>query len=166
MELGSALTIVSRIIDVSFAVDMLINFRTAYYDSNTDLLVTVPSRVALRYLQTSFATDFLSTFPFDLVVSSLTTGSNSAKIRSLKLIRTIVREPAVMLDHFSHFCFGIAFDSPSQIDSTDEAHSVHEVHQPGFHSEPVTVKTFFSFVANFVCGSHYGLLLVLHFNPL
>ena len=79
-----------RVVDAVFAVDLLLQFRIAYHDSHDDFLVTIPSLIAKRYLRTSFALDFVSTFPFDVVVGAFFASNNVVELRSLKLVRVLV----------------------------------------------------------------------------
>lgn len=74
-------------VDVMFAADVLINFRTAYFEDGGVVLVTVPRLIARHYLRSWFTIDILSTLPIDQVVA-LITGGGSA-LRSLKLIRAL-----------------------------------------------------------------------------
>ncbi|KAH8075638.1 phosphorelay sensor kinase [Aureococcus anophagefferens] len=67
-----------------FSLDILISFVTPY--EKAGLYVTNPRWIAFEYCRTYFAIDFLSTFPFDVVVNS--TDSNMAVTgKALKLPR-------------------------------------------------------------------------------
>jgi potassium voltage-gated channel Eag-related subfamily H protein 6 len=57
-----------RAIDSAFAIDILLNFRTAYIDA-TATLVRDGARIAAHYSRTWFPIDVVATFPFDAVVS-------------------------------------------------------------------------------------------------
>ena len=73
-------------IDISFCLDMAINFNTAYVDEREGRIVEDRRRIALRYLKGWFAIDFLSTVPFDRIFALFGGG---AGLRSLKLIRVL-----------------------------------------------------------------------------
>ena len=74
-------------IDISFFADIILNFRTAYYDRK-GLLVWNGWRVARHYLQGAFMLDLVSTVPFNMILSFLVDG-NSSILRSTKLLRAL-----------------------------------------------------------------------------
>ena len=86
-----------RIVDVLFAVDMGLTFRTAYFRREDKVFVTVPSIISITYLKGWFAIDFLSTFPIDTVIMSILSQSspaeerqdNAKSLRAFKLIRAL-----------------------------------------------------------------------------
>ncbi|KAJ8886687.1 hypothetical protein PR048_012899 [Dryococelus australis] len=55
------------IIDVTFIVDILINFRTTYVNNN-DEVVSHPGRIAVHYLRGWFLIDLVAAIPFDLLL--------------------------------------------------------------------------------------------------
>lgn len=55
--------VVDWVIDLTFALDIVFNFRMAYV--NAHVLVTSPSLMATHYLKGWFTLDLLSTVPFD-----------------------------------------------------------------------------------------------------
>ena len=57
--------------DLIFILDILLNFRTGYFDETLDAVVYSPSKVANKYLRTWFCLDALSGIPFDLLDESL-----------------------------------------------------------------------------------------------
>ena len=87
-----------RSVDILFAVDMLLTFRTAYFRRMDKIFVTIPTEIASNYFKGWFIIDFLSTFPVDTVVMSIIMSNNdtsgnskdaAAQIRALKLIRVL-----------------------------------------------------------------------------
>ena len=54
--------------------DIVLNFRTTYYDSNNEL-VMVPRKIALRYCRSWFPVDLLAVFPFELFAAASGGGS-------------------------------------------------------------------------------------------
>lgn len=74
-------------VDLCFAADIAINFRTAFYEDGGMVLVTVPSLIARHYLRTWFTIDVLSTLPIDWIVEWVVGGGSV--FRSLKLIRAL-----------------------------------------------------------------------------
>ncbi|KAJ0681783.1 putative cyclic nucleotide-binding domain, potassium channel, voltage-dependent, EAG/ELK/ERG [Helianthus annuus] len=69
------LYIADSIVDLFFAVDIVLTFFVAYFDSTTHLLVRDHKSIATRYLSTWFVMDFASTLPFELI-SYLFTGKH------------------------------------------------------------------------------------------
>ncbi|KAE8668392.1 Potassium channel AKT2 [Hibiscus syriacus] len=59
------LYIADNIVDLFFAVDIVLTFFVAYIDSRTQLLVRDSSKIAIRYLSTWFLMDVASTLPFE-----------------------------------------------------------------------------------------------------
>ena len=78
-------SIIDYTIDTIFAVDIILNFFTGYYDQDL-VLVTDHSRIARRYLKKWFWIDVGATVPFDVIVE-VATGRDSSSLRALKLIR-------------------------------------------------------------------------------
>ncbi|XP_049824499.1 potassium voltage-gated channel subfamily H member 6 isoform X4 [Aethina tumida] len=61
------LVIVDLIVDVTFIIDILINFRTTYV-SGGDEVVSEPGRIAVHYLKGWFIIDLVAAVPFDLLL--------------------------------------------------------------------------------------------------
>ena len=69
-------------IDIFLCIDILINFRTAYFDEFDPLqLITSPKYIAKKYLKTRFLFDFITSFPFEFIFNRSTT-PNTSKIMS------------------------------------------------------------------------------------
>ncbi|KAI5593417.1 hypothetical protein BDE02_03G014000 [Populus trichocarpa] len=62
-----ALYIADNVVDLFFAVDIVLTFFVAYIDSRTQLLVRDRRKIARRYLSTWFLMDVASTVPFELL---------------------------------------------------------------------------------------------------
>jgi hypothetical protein len=64
------LFVVETLFDITFLVDLYLNFFTGYYEAGVsmDLLVLNRNMIAKRYLRSWFALDFVSAFPVDLVL--------------------------------------------------------------------------------------------------
>jgi len=73
-------------IDIIFAADMVLNFRTAMTDSE-GILDTIPFHIAKAYLRGWFLIDFGSTFPVDRVFEAAL--GNGGDLRPLKMIRMV-----------------------------------------------------------------------------
>ncbi|CAG11638.1 unnamed protein product, partial [Tetraodon nigroviridis] len=63
----SPLDVVDFIVDIMFVVDIIINFRTTYVNSNEEV-VTQSSRIAVHYLKGWFLIDMVAAIPFDLLI--------------------------------------------------------------------------------------------------
>jgi Ion transport protein len=75
------------LIDVCFAIDIVLNFRTAYVTDN-GVYVTVPAMIAHEYARGWLTVDVLSTVPFDRIMHALAHTSIEA-LRTLKLVRVL-----------------------------------------------------------------------------
>jgi CRP-like cAMP-binding protein len=83
---------VDIIVDVLLGIDMILNFFSAYYDSEENLVKT-RRKIIIKYLKGWFIIDFISIFPFYLIInndkaSSLTRLSKVSKIPKIyKLLK-------------------------------------------------------------------------------
>lgn len=73
-------------IDVLFAVDLFINFRTAYW-SHQGELVRDAKLISKRYVSFWFWIDLVATIPFDLLIRAAA-GSSSASLTALGFLKT------------------------------------------------------------------------------
>lgn len=55
-------------VDVTFVVDILINFRTTFVNGQ-DEVVSHPGRIAVHYLSGWFLIDLVAAIPFDLLLA-------------------------------------------------------------------------------------------------
>lgn len=76
----SPLTVVDLIVDIMFVVDIVINFRTTYVNTN-DEVVSHPRRIAVHYFKGWFLIDMVAAIPFDLLI--FRTGSDEVSIHTL-----------------------------------------------------------------------------------
>ncbi|KAL1500726.1 hypothetical protein ABEB36_006173 [Hypothenemus hampei] len=60
------IVIIDLIVDVTFIIDILINFRTTYVSGN-DEIVSDPGKIAIHYLKGWFLIDLVAAVPFDLL---------------------------------------------------------------------------------------------------
>ncbi|KAF0718990.1 Aste57867_1353 [Aphanomyces stellatus] len=82
-----------NVIDCIFAVDILLTFRTAYYDTAGNKIKS-SKEIARHYIRMWFWIDFVSTFPFAYAITGASSGdgsttapSKSSTYQNLKLIR-------------------------------------------------------------------------------
>ena len=72
-----------------FAIDLLVNFFTAYFDEQK--VVVSRLQIAKHYLKTWFLVDFLSCFPFDILVELTGAPSKLAKLARLPRLYRLVK---------------------------------------------------------------------------
>ncbi|XP_014473638.1 PREDICTED: potassium voltage-gated channel subfamily H member 2 isoform X4 [Dinoponera quadriceps] len=61
------IVIIDFIVDVTFIIDIIINFRTTFVNSN-DEVVSHPGKIAVHYLKGWFVIDLVAAIPFDLLL--------------------------------------------------------------------------------------------------
>ncbi|KAE8594974.1 hypothetical protein XENTR_v10015400 [Xenopus tropicalis] len=70
------LSVVDLIVDIMFIIDILINFRTTYVNTNEEV-VSHPGKIAIHYFKGWFLIDMVAAIPFDLLIF----GSGSEEIK-------------------------------------------------------------------------------------
>ncbi|TFJ95327.1 Potassium voltage-gated channel subfamily H member 6 [Platysternon megacephalum] len=70
----SPLTVVDLLVDIMFLIDIVINFRTTYVNSNEEV-VSHPGRIAIHYFKGWFLIDMVAAIPFDLLIFGSGSGS-------------------------------------------------------------------------------------------
>ncbi|KAL9268744.1 Potassium channel KAT1-like protein [Drosera capensis] len=86
----NALFVVDNIVNVFFAIDIVLTFFVAYVNSRSHLLVHDPKKIAMRYLSTWFAFDIFSTVPLQplsLLFTHLHSGIGFQALNMLRLWR-------------------------------------------------------------------------------
>lgn len=73
--LSDRLILVDFIVDITFLVDMVVNFRTTYLRNGE--LVANPRKIAINYLRGWFLIDAVSAIPFDVILSIVRTSDVS-----------------------------------------------------------------------------------------
>ena len=88
---ATLLFLINRLIDVIFIADVFINFFVPFRESpqRGSRLVYSPKKIAKNYLETNFALDVLSAFPFDLCVRASSASETSTFVRVLPLARMV-----------------------------------------------------------------------------
>ncbi len=82
-------------VDAMFFLDICLSFRTCYLQTEDQIIVAVPQKVAWSYLTGWFAVDTLSTLPIDLIIGGIMIANSSegdsaaSELAKLKLIRII-----------------------------------------------------------------------------
>ena len=81
--------------NVAFAIDIVLNFVTAYKDQRTKEIITAPKLIAKKYLKGFFLVDLIATFPFGTILSNPNIGiaTQLAKLgklpKMIKFLRAI-----------------------------------------------------------------------------
>ena len=88
-EPSNAMYVFEICLDLSFFLDILITFRTAYYDTNHDYTETIPHNIYVRYLRSWFLIDLISTIPFDKITSATLSSSSSSNLSSLRILKFV-----------------------------------------------------------------------------
>ncbi|XP_035861068.1 potassium voltage-gated channel subfamily H member 7-like [Sander lucioperca] len=113
----SPLNVVDLIVDIMFIVDIIINFRTTYVNSN-DEVVSMSSRIAVHYFKGWFLIDMVAAIPFDLliyrsgeeVVRAGGEGETTTLIGLLKTARLLrLVRVARKLDRYSEYGAAVLF---------------------------------------------------------
>lgn len=86
---GKFFFILNSVIDILFLVDILVAFRTTYFDTHSGDEVLDGKKTAIAYLKDRFVIDFVSTVPLDTIGEMIThTVNKKLKLFStLKLVR-------------------------------------------------------------------------------
>jgi potassium channel len=82
--------IVDSIVDSVFAIDIILNFFSAYYDSE-DNLVTNRKQIALKYLRSWLLVDFLAIIPISLILNSNKDYNSLARVARLPRLYRLLK---------------------------------------------------------------------------
>ncbi|XP_067122338.1 potassium voltage-gated channel subfamily H member 6-like isoform X3 [Centruroides vittatus] len=95
--------VIDLIVDVMFIIDILINFRTTYVNSN-DEVVSHPGKIAVHYLKGWFIIDVVAAIPFDLLLFGSQTDETTTLIGLLKTARLLrLVRVARKIDRYSEY---------------------------------------------------------------
>jgi hypothetical protein len=86
VEPEGSMMIFDSFIDICFAIDLLMSFRTAYFTSHRELVYD-SKRVYKHYMCGWFFVDFVTTFPIDRLAAAFV--SNPSQLRSIKMLRVL-----------------------------------------------------------------------------
>ena len=74
----TSLSIIDYIIDFFFIFDIIVNFRSTYFDPKTEAPVTEGKKIAYNYvLRGRFWIDMLASIPFELIIIIFTEDTDS-----------------------------------------------------------------------------------------
>ncbi|TNM98296.1 hypothetical protein fugu_014542 [Takifugu bimaculatus] len=104
----SPLDVVDFIVDIMFIVDIVINFRTTYVNSNEEV-VTQSSLIAIHYFKGWFLIDMVAAIPFDLLIfrSADETTTLIGLLKTARLLRLV--RVARKLDRYSEYGAAVLF---------------------------------------------------------
>ncbi|KAM9210687.1 voltage-gated inwardly rectifying potassium channel KCNH6 isoform 3-T3 [Dugong dugon] len=105
----SPLTVVDLIVDIMFVVDIIINFRTTYVNTN-DEVVSHPRCIAVHYFKGWFLIDMVAAIPFDLLIFRTGSDETTTLIGLLKTARLLrLVRVARKLDRYSEYGAAVLF---------------------------------------------------------
>ncbi|GAB0089900.1 Ion_trans domain-containing protein [Sergentomyia squamirostris] len=97
------IVIIDLIVDVTFVIDILINFRTTFVNGQ-DEVVSHPGRIAVHYLSGWFLIDLVAAIPFDLLLVGSDTDETTTLIGLLKTARLLrLVRVARKIDRYSEY---------------------------------------------------------------
>ncbi|KAJ8336420.1 hypothetical protein SKAU_G00376400 [Synaphobranchus kaupii] len=104
----SPLNVVDLIVDIMFIIDIVINFRTTYVNTN-DEVVSQPGRIAVHYFKGWFLIDMVAAIPFDLLIyrSGEETTTLIGLLKTARLLRLV--RVARKLDRYSEYGAAVLF---------------------------------------------------------
>uniref|UniRef100_A0A3Q3F484 Voltage-gated inwardly rectifying potassium channel KCNH2 n=1 Tax=Labrus bergylta TaxID=56723 RepID=A0A3Q3F484_9LABR len=105
----SPLNVVDLIVDIMFIVDIIINFRTTYVNSN-DEVVSQSTKIAVHYFKGWFLIDMVAAIPFDLLIyrsGEEVTTTLIGLLKTARLLRLV--RVARKLDRYSEYGAAVLF---------------------------------------------------------
>ncbi|XP_053322028.1 potassium voltage-gated channel subfamily H member 2 [Spea bombifrons] len=103
------LSVVDLIVDIMFIIDILINFRTTYVNSNEEV-VSHPGKIAIHYFKGWFLIDMVAAIPFDLLIFGSGSEETTTLIGLLKTARLLrLVRVARKLDRYSEYGAAVLF---------------------------------------------------------
>lgn len=82
--------LLNTVIDLCFAADLLVNFRTSFIHPKTGHEVLSGNKIAVSYLKGRFWIDLIATIPFDNIAEAIV-GSGNASLLSIFSLMKLVR---------------------------------------------------------------------------
>uniref|UniRef100_A0A8C6T6Q4 Ion transport domain-containing protein n=1 Tax=Neogobius melanostomus TaxID=47308 RepID=A0A8C6T6Q4_9GOBI len=104
----SPLNVVDLIVDIMFIIDIVINFRTTYVNTN-DEVVSHPVKIAVHYFKGWFLIDMVAAIPFDLLIyrNGEETTTLIGLLKTARLLRLV--RVARKLDRYSEYGAAVLF---------------------------------------------------------
>ena len=86
----TSIVIIDYLIDLFFLVDIFVNFLTSYTDSELNVTVKSPKKIAMQYLKGWFIFDAVAVLPVDFFVYlAMGSSADAGNLGSLKLARLV-----------------------------------------------------------------------------
>ena len=82
--------ITNTIVDVLFAIDIVLNFFSAYFDSSEEL-ITDKNKIAKEYLKGWFTIDFISILPINYALGSTQDYTSLARLARLPRLYKLIK---------------------------------------------------------------------------
>ena len=82
--------IIDQMIDIIFAIDVFINFFSAYVNSDDDL-ITDRRKIACHYLRSWFIIDFVSILPISIIIKNAGDFNSLARIARLPRLYRLLK---------------------------------------------------------------------------
>ena len=79
LEKNVGIQVFENLIDILFAVDILINFRTSFVSTSSGLEITDGKKIAINYVKGRLLVDILATIPFEKVIPLFFPGKKISK---------------------------------------------------------------------------------------
>ncbi|XP_069066860.1 potassium voltage-gated channel subfamily H member 2 isoform X1 [Pleurodeles waltl] len=103
------LNVVDLMVDIMFIIDILINFRTTYVNTNEEV-VSHPGKIAIHYFKGWFLIDMVAAIPFDLLIFGSGSEETTTLIGLLKTARLLrLVRVARKLDRYSEYGAAVLF---------------------------------------------------------
>ncbi|XP_056374811.1 potassium voltage-gated channel subfamily H member 2 isoform X3 [Hyla sarda] len=103
------LSVVDLMVDIMFIIDILINFRTTYVNTNEEV-VSHPGKIAIHYFKGWFLIDMVAAIPFDLLIFGSGSEETTTLIGLLKTARLLrLVRVARKLDRYSEYGAAVLF---------------------------------------------------------
>ncbi|XP_075704313.1 voltage-gated inwardly rectifying potassium channel KCNH6-like, partial [Rhinoderma darwinii] len=103
------LSVVDLMVDIMFIIDILINFRTTYVNTNEEV-VSHPGKIAIHYFKGWFLIDMVAAIPFDLLIFGSGSDETTTLIGLLKTARLLrLVRVARKLDRYSEYGAAVLF---------------------------------------------------------
>ncbi|XP_053600824.1 potassium voltage-gated channel unc-103-like isoform X3 [Plodia interpunctella] len=97
------IVVIDMIVDVTFIIDILINFRTTFVNA-ADEVESDPAKIAMHYLRGWFVIDLVAAIPFDLLLFGTDTDETTTLIGLLKTARLLrLVRVARKIDRYSEY---------------------------------------------------------------
>lgn len=145
----SFLTVLEAVFDIAFFIDIIINFFTAYYNYDEELIQNL-SLISIHYLKTWFCVDLFASIPWTIIVLIINAEQNTSTINhSFSVINKATR--------FTKIYRMIKFTRLFKIVKiSNDAKTKHNIRIPGVEELNLSssIRRFMKFAVSFLLVSH------------